>query len=82
MYEQECEVISCKVCGHEWDAIHNDLGSYLCPKCPTPFRRNIDYSMKIAGMRLGYIKPSIKLRMLWSVQKYINKWVSEVEHAQ
>lgn len=28
----EVEVVSCK-CGHEFEAFHNDLGTYMCPEC-------------------------------------------------
>lgn len=28
----EVELVSCK-CGHEFEAFHNDLGTYMCPEC-------------------------------------------------
>ena len=28
----EAELIHCS-CGHEFEAFHNDLGTYLCPEC-------------------------------------------------
>lgn len=31
---QESEIIHCKQCGNEFEAMTQEVASYLCPKCP------------------------------------------------
>lgn len=48
----EIEIVFCK-CGHQFDAFHNDLGTYMCPECfdndpkkVTPKEKPLDVAFK------------------------------------
>jgi folate-dependent tRNA-U54 methylase TrmFO/GidA len=51
----ESEFICCPLCRHEYEAFHDDLATYQCPKCEI-FSRKVDYKKAIEALAEKYKK--------------------------